>query len=713
MGLVSAVLMIIGTLIGTGIFASPGPLFDSVHCTQTSFIIWAFAGVVCTIGAFAYAELGTMFPESGGDFQYLSRAYGKKMALVFGWSFITILNPIGTAGNAGVLGRYSVDMMIYFRTGTSAGIGGTEEVGGTNVTGQGAPGSVLNGTDFVIPKAHSPYSPGAAGYYADFPKKPVAYGGEEEMAWVVRGFAIGAIVLMGLINMLFKEGGKYASNILALFKVAGMMMLIVIGSVQAVKNHAHSEALSIPIKESSQNVLDYVSALCFAFFAYNGFNNINLGLGELRDPERNLKRAVWIAMPFVTVLFLLANFAYFSILSSHDLRHVHSLSLHAGHTVLGQPGGFLMAGTVVASALGSINANIWGGSRLLVIMAQDNTIIPHRVCQPWKARGTQATAILVLVGQAAIHAMISLDFKTFSKIYSAVGWSWYGLSIAGLLYLRKRKPEFPRPVKVYWPLALGFVMVAFFLVVGSLTLAFGGSKADDDAGHGGGGRWTSVIMFGGAIVFMLGVVPAFYCTRCYNRRKGQKHGLPHERGVQLQDEDGSSRRSTEKDQEQMGVEQQQRGGNSEGRLEEGFAPTMVETSKASSFSPSRRHSSASSVTLVDERRRRRRLERLRRQVQRKEGGGVGSLAPEARTTEDNPSLNSDSDTDDDDNAGKDGTTRMESMRPKSIFLEHVCHTRGIHGAISDSGHSELGGSSRVLSAVACIVRIAVVRDDRT
>ena len=231
----------------------------------------------------------------------------------------------------------------------------------------------------------------------------------------------------------------------------------------------------------------------------------------------------------------------------------NSLSLHAGHTVLGLPGGFLMAGTVAASALGSINANIWGGSRLLVIMAQDNTIIPYRVRQPWKARGTQATAILVLVCQAAVHALISLDFKTFSKIYSAVGWSWYGLSIAGLLYLRKRKPEFPRPMKVYWPLALGFVMVAFFLVVGSLTLAFGGSKTDDGAGHGGGGgggggggRWTSVIMFGGAIVFMSGVVPAFYCTRCYNRRKGLQHGLPHQRRDQLQDNHGSSGRIRKK-----------------------------------------------------------------------------------------------------------------------------------------------------------------------
>ncbi|KAF9422770.1 b(0,+)-type amino acid transporter 1 [Podila epigama] len=651
MGLVSAVLMIIGTLIGTGIFASPGPLFDSVHCTQTSFIIWAFAGVVCTIGAFAYAELGTMFPESGGDFQYLSRAYGKKCALVFGWSFITILNPIGTAGIAGVLGRYAVDMMIYFRTGTSVGIGGAGVAGhagmmnGTAMSGTKS----FNGTDFVVPNAHSPYSPGAPGYYADSPPSGPMDHTDESMAWVVRGFSIGAIVLMGLINVFFKEGGKYASNILAIFKIAGMMMLIGIGSLQAVKNHAQSEALSIPIRESSHNVLDYVSALCFAFFAYNGFNNINLGLGELRDPERNLKRAVWIAMPFVTILFLLANFAFFSILSSYDLRHVHSLSLHAGHTVLGLPGGFLMAGTVIASALGSINANIWAGSRLLVIMAQDNTIIPFKVSKVWQSTGTQALAILILVGQASFHALINLDFKTFSKIYSAVGWSWYGLSIAGLLYLRKKKPSFPRPMMVYWPLALVFVLVAFFLVFGSLTLAFLGSSnvggndsgsSDSGADHGGG-RWTSVIMFGGAILFMSGVIPAFYCTRCYNRRKGQKHGPLHPSKESTTDDDCDKHPDTQNnmdpsdhdDEQQQQQVQQHRQRSTEHQLEEGLFPQQTGHVQQRQFnekpSPSRRHSSASSVTLVDEgRRRRRRQDHLRFQRAQVEAAAAAAAAAE-------------------------------------------------------------------------------------
>ncbi|KAF9289109.1 hypothetical protein BGZ88_007877 [Linnemannia elongata] len=561
MGLISAILMIVGTLIGTGIFASPGPLFESVHCTQTSFIIWAFAGVVCTIGAFAYAELGTMFPASGGDFQYLRRAYGKKVAWVFGWSFITILNPIGTAGIAGVLGRYAVDLIVYSRTGNS--IGASSVARGVSAVGSAA-GATSATQDAIVntlgkmmwTSIHGTAAVWAAGAgagplgagagtspnpafdtgYAPFPKAPLPPNHTppaqqqhaDTMPWLIRGFSIGAIVLMGLINIFFREGGKYASNLLAIFKIGGMCMLIVIGSMQAVKNHAQSEALQIPIRESSQNVLDYVSALCFAFFAYNGFNNINLGLGELRDPERNLKRAVFIAMPFVTILFLLANFAFFSILSSYDLRHVHSLSLHAGHTVLGQPGGFLMAGTVVASALGSINANLWAGSRLLVIMAKDNTVIPFPIARVWSRTGTQAIAILILVGQASFHSLINLDFKTFSKIYSAVGWTWYGLSVAGLLYLRKKRPNYPRPVKVFWPLAAFFVVIAAVLVIGSLTLAFMGrviqksndGEEEEDVATGGG-KYVSIIMFAMVILFMLGVIPAFYLTKRFNqKRKG-------------------------------------------------------------------------------------------------------------------------------------------------------------------------------------------------
>ncbi|KAG0262989.1 hypothetical protein BG011_009487 [Mortierella polycephala] len=630
MGLGSACLMIIGTLIGTGIFASPGPLFDSVHSTQTSFIIWAFAGLICIIGAFAYAELGTMFPESGGDFQYLSKAYGKKVGLIFGWSFITVLNPIGTAGIAGVLGRYSVDVIIYLRTGTSSGIESAGAaapaavssmvsgpsgwiVEAVGVVASGGVGSILNGTGYYVPHAHSPYAPGTPAYEAaSFPTQPIVQPhNADDMAWTIRAFAIGGILIMGLINIAFKDGGKIASNILALFKILGMLLLIAIGSKEAIKNHAKSEALSIPIGDSSQNWMDYVSALCFAFFAFNGFNNINLGLGELRDPEKNLKRAVWIAMPFVTVLFLLANFAFFAILPSYDLRHVHSLSLHAGHTVLGQPGGFLMAGTVIASALGSINANIWSGSRLLAIMAKDNTVVPTPVANVWARTGTQAIAILILIGQASFHAMINLDFKTFSKIYSAVGWSWYAISIAGLLYLRKKRPSYPRPVKVFWPLALMFVMVASFLVFGALSLAFsdvikaptkspgaGDDEDEDEASQ----RYTPVIMFGGVILFISGVLPAFYLTRCLDRRRQRKAvSEPELSQVAQHDYTGDNNDNN----------------CGHGGAEGGYLSAMENKGNKRR---GRKHSSASSVTLVDESKRNPKENRHYRSREQGQGG---------------------------------------------------------------------------------------------
>lgn len=245
-----------------------------------------------------------MFPASGGDFQYLRRAYGKKVAWVFGWSFITILNPIGTAGIAGVMGRYSVDLIAYSRTGNS--IGASSVARGVSAAGSAAGATSaaqdailntlgrmmwtsINGTAAVwAAGAGAGPSGTGTGAGANMSPNPALNTGNapflnaphatpvlppnqqqdaDAMPWLVRGFSIGAIVLMGLINIFFKEGGKYASNLLAIFKIAGMCMLIVIGSMQAVKNHAQSEALQIPINESSQNVLDYVSALCFAFFA--------------------------------------------------------------------------------------------------------------------------------------------------------------------------------------------------------------------------------------------------------------------------------------------------------------------------------------------------------------------------------------------------------------------------------------------------------------
>ncbi|KAG0043430.1 hypothetical protein BGZ83_011415, partial [Gryganskiella cystojenkinii] len=595
MGLVSAILMIIGTLIGTGIFASPGPLFDVMHCPQTALIIWGVAGIVCGIGAYAYAELGTMFPASGGDFQYLSRAYGRKMALLFGWSFIVVLNPIGTAGIAGVLGRYSVDVITYFRTGNSVGLGAGGD-GGKRIPNGGpleiAPHhrKLLNrfqgrqplnrtammskpsqitatGTSAMVAKrfldgenndpgededseggyyfyemgdddldlydnfARKSYwipdpssqqqqtqqqqglvqdqddNPSVEGESPTFPKPPLPgnHTGQpqpgtgpdgqpllptihaENMPFTVRLFSIASIVVMGLINILFKQGGKWASNILAVFKIAGMLILIGIGTMHAIKTQNQSETFKIPLNQCSHNILDYVSAFCYAFFAYNGFNNINLGLGELRNPERNLKYAV----------------------------------------LLGQPGGFMMAGTVIASALGSINANIWAGSRLLVILAQDNTIIPVTFSKTWKRSGTTALAMLVLVLQASFHAMLNLDFKTFSKIYSAVGW-WWSSNARG----QGRKMT---------QMGGGF---------GNATLGLSGiqpgtsqylgddDENDDDEGEGdldgtmpggSGSRFVPLIMFAAVAGLMLLIIPAYYGTSLCTKRRERRRVIKHER----------------------------------------------------------------------------------------------------------------------------------------------------------------------------------------
>jgi len=248
-----------------------------------------------------------------------------------------------------------------------------------------------------------------------------------------------------------------------------------------------------------------------------------------------------------------------------------------------------MAGTVIASALGSINANIWAGSRLLVILAKDDTVVPYFFSKIWSRRGTAAVALSALVFQASVHAVLNLDFKTFSKIYSAVGWWWYGLSIAGLLYLRKRMPQIPRPVKIWWPLALAFVLIAFFLVVGALTLAFmsvgdspssvgsanghmsrankmtrrdlvqpsssgGGSTRGggvrvkylgetdgngDDEGEGDldgtmqgpGSRFVPVIMFAAVAGLVLLIIPAYYGTRALKRRR-ERHTAKKEAQAQ-------------------------------------------------------------------------------------------------------------------------------------------------------------------------------------
>ncbi|CAO3632858.1 unnamed protein product [Cunninghamella echinulata] len=224
MGLLSSCNMIVGLIIGSGIFASPGPVVFTVQSASTSLIIWVIGGLLSYLGALCYAELGTMITKSGGEYQYLKSAYGLCVGLTFTWSNLLLTNAIGTASISTVFAQYILQMA-YF----------------------------------------NPQQPQAIATLPDYAVKLVAIA----CIWTVVGF-----------NCFARKAGTWVQNIFTAAKLIALVMIIIIGFVWLGKGSVDN--FKNGFEGSSTSALDYGTSLYLALFSYNGWNNLNYGVSEVK-----------------------------------------------------------------------------------------------------------------------------------------------------------------------------------------------------------------------------------------------------------------------------------------------------------------------------------------------------------------------------------------------------------------------------------------------
>ncbi|KAG2173634.1 hypothetical protein INT43_005052 [Umbelopsis isabellina] len=415
MGLLTSCNMIVGLIIGSGIFASPGPVLLKVVSVGAALCIWALGGVLSMMGALCYAELGCMIVRSGGEYQYLKASFGRCVALSFTWSNLVLSNAIGTASVAIVFAGYICNMA-YF-----------------------------NAAD---PSAAAKNVP----------------------AYETKLVAIGCIWAVVIFNCLAQRAGSYVSNIFTGAKVLALIMIIIIGFVWLGKGHVSSFENSF--EGSSTNVLHYGSAMYLALFSYNGWNNLNYGISEVKNPEKNLPLAIIISCVSITVAYILANIAYLAVLPVNTVATSTTVAMQLGIAVWGTPGAYIFALMVVLSTFGAVNASIWAASRVLVAAAEDGIIFP-RYFNHYHQKTQAPVRALILTGIIGSLWCLPGDYTYLANIYSFIGWLWYGITIAGLVYMRF-KPDMKhvhRPFKVWLPVAIVFLLVDVYLVIAPLVEA--------------------------------------------------------------------------------------------------------------------------------------------------------------------------------------------------------------------------------------------------
>ncbi len=386
--------LIVGIIIGAGIYQMAPDIAQGAGSVTALYGIWLLGGLLTLCGALSYAELATAYPQEGGDYVYLGRAYGSWAGFLFGWAQLAIVRPGDIVVMAFAFATYAREVWDPFA-----------------------------GTRF-------------------------AYGNQV--------FAASATCLFTALNVLGVRIGTWTQNLLTLTKAAGL--LAIVGTAL----FASPAAVTTPVKETS---LPYSLALIFVLFTYGGWNEMAYVAGEVRNPRRNIVRALVLGTASVTLLYLAVNTAFLRVLGFDGVAGSHAVATETVSRVFPQSAAVLISGLICISALGAVNGLVFTGARISYAMGTDHALF--RALGRWHPRfGTPANALL-LQGAIALVLIVALGSFVNAILYTAaVVYSFYGASSVAVLVLRSKEPGRERPYRVpgYPITPIVFAAVCLFLI---------------------------------------------------------------------------------------------------------------------------------------------------------------------------------------------------------------------------------------------------------
>ncbi|XP_077394845.1 b(0,+)-type amino acid transporter 1 [Festucalex cinctus] len=384
-------------MMGSGIFISPQYVIATIGSPGASLVIWAFCGLIAMLGGLSYAELGTVIPDSGGEYIYMLRTSGRVVAFMFAFSFIAVMRPASATGIALSFAEYAV-----------------------------------------------------APFYTGCPPPQLA----------VKCSAAGAIIVLALVNCLSSRLATIIQVVSTVVKVLALAVIILGGVVMLFDKG--TENFENAFEGTNLRVSSFGIAFYQGLWSYDGWNTLNYLTEELKHPEKNLPRAVVIAISLVTGLYLLVNVSYLTVMTPKELISSSAVAVTWGNKVLGS-WGWIMSIAAALSAFGSLNGTFFSGGRLCFVAAREGHM-PDILSMAHVHRLTPSPA-LIFTTVVSLLVLIPGDFQSIVNFFSFTAWFFYGITLSGLLYLKIKKPELPRPYRVPIILPILVLIAAVFLVL--------------------------------------------------------------------------------------------------------------------------------------------------------------------------------------------------------------------------------------------------------
>lgn len=413
LGVWAAAAIVVGTVIGSGIFLVPKAMVLEMGSGWAVLGVFIFGGLLSMAGALTYAELAAAMPEAGGEYIYLREAYGPFWAFIYGWTQLLV-------AKSGSIATLATGFFLYLA-------------------------NFIPALDVVLTSANLPLL------------GPTEIRSGQLLAIVVIGF-------LGFVNYLGVQVGGNVQIGVTVIKVLAIAAIIVFGLTYSGGQLANAST-TVPAKGG---ITGFFAALVAALWAYDGWNNVSMVSSEIRNPQRNLPRALIMGTLLVMVVYLGTAFAYFYVLPADQVAASDRVAAAMMRAIFGPGGAAAVSVAAMISIFAALNGSILSGARVPYAMARDGMFFAS-IAKVHPKFGTPGNSIIWLT----LWSMLIVLTGKYDQLYTSVifaSWILYGMATASVIVLRKKRPDLPRPYKTlgYPVVPILFVGVAIALLISTL-----------------------------------------------------------------------------------------------------------------------------------------------------------------------------------------------------------------------------------------------------
>jgi APA family basic amino acid/polyamine antiporter len=401
LGPFDATMVVIGGIIGSGIFINPYIVAQRLDSSVLVLAAWVAGGAIALAGAYSYAELGAVFPKAGGQYVYLRDGYHPIVGFLYGWALLALIESGAIAAVAITFANYALRLV-------------------------GRP---------------------------DIAAVPVA---------------VGAIVVLSVINFFGVKPGSRVLNVLVVLKVVALALIITAGAMVPGSSGWWSATRETAVGGTG-TALAFGTALIPILFAYGGWQNANYVAEEIENPRKNLPLSLLVGTLAVVIIYVLVNTVYLRALGLEGLAATRTPASKAAEGMFGAWGDMFVTAAIAISTFGFLDLAILAPTRVYYAMAADRVFIPalaklHPIYRtPWLAIVIQSTWSCVLA--------LSGTYETLLNYVVFADWIFFGLTVGTVIVFRRTLPLSQRPADAYRAPGYPVVQILFCVIAAAVVFS--------------------------------------------------------------------------------------------------------------------------------------------------------------------------------------------------------------------------------------------------